>query len=296
MVRKALRALALPCVVLLAGAVIVAWAPDRAVETLKPRWAAPPSRFIEVNGLQVHLRDEGPRDDPLPIVLNHGTSASLHTWEGWADALKGQRRVVNLDLPGFGLTGPSADGDYSIGAYTRFVLAVLDALKIERCVLAGNSLGGEIAWRTAVAAPQRVAKLVLIDAGGHAFMAHSVPRGFRLARLPLVRNLAGSLLPRSLIERSVREVYGEPSRVSDALVDRYYELTLRDGNREALVRRLGQLRPGADAALIATLRIPTLILWRRARPADPAGIRAGLRARHCGQRTDRVRRSRPRAA
>lgn len=258
---KALWALALLCAALLAGAIVAAWAPDRGVETLKPRWAAPPSRFIDIGGLSVHLRDVGPRDDPLPIVLIHGTSASLHTWEGWAVALKAERRVVSFDLPGFGLTGPSADGDYSIAAYTRFVIGLLDALKIERCVLAGNSLGGEIAWRTAVAAPQRVSKLVLVDAGGHAFTARSVPLGFQLARMPIVRDLAGSLLPRSLIERSVREVYGEPSRVSDALVDRYYELTLREGNRRALVQRFGQLRPGADAALIATLQVPTLILW-----------------------------------
>ncbi len=261
MLRKSLWALALLCVVLLAGAVIAVWAPDRAVETLKPRWAAPPSRFIDIGGLQVHLRDVGPRDDPLPIVLIHGTSASLHTWEGWAAALKGQRRVVSFDLPGFGLTGPNTGGDYGIAAYTRFVLDLLDALKVERCVLAGNSLGGEIAWRTAVAAPQRVAKLVLIDASGYAFTPRSVPLGFQLARMPVARDLAGSLLPRSLIERSVRDVYGEPSRVGDALVDRYYELTLREGNRKALVQRLGQLLPGADSAPIATLLTPTLILW-----------------------------------
>ena len=48
----------------------------------------------------------------LPIVLLHGTSASLHTWDGWTDALKGQRRVIRVDLPGFGLTGPMPDGNY----------------------------------------------------------------------------------------------------------------------------------------------------------------------------------------
>lgn len=82
-------------------------APDRPVETLVARWALPPSDFIEVRGQVVHLRDEGPRDDPLPLVLIHGTSASLHTWEGWVAALKGQRRIISFDLPGFGLTGPS---------------------------------------------------------------------------------------------------------------------------------------------------------------------------------------------
>ena len=62
--------------------VYLTWAPDKPVDALKERWAQPPSQFVGVQGMQVHLRDEGPRDDPNPIVLLHGTSASLHTWEG----------------------------------------------------------------------------------------------------------------------------------------------------------------------------------------------------------------------
>jgi hypothetical protein len=92
------------------GALALAYAPDRPIETLLARWAPPPSAFIEVGGQRVHYRDEGPRDDALPLVLIHGTSASLHTWEGWAGALRGERRVISFDLPGFGLTGPSPRG------------------------------------------------------------------------------------------------------------------------------------------------------------------------------------------
>ncbi len=253
--------LALLVLVLLAGGIAAAWAPDRPVDSLKPRWAGAPSRFIDVGGLQVHLRDEGPRDDPVPIVLIHGTVASLHTWEGWAAALRGERRVVSFDLPGFGLTGPNASGDYGVAADTRFLLDLLDTLKIERCVLVGNSLGGEIAWHAAVLAPQRVERLVLVDAGGYAFTKRWVRLGFRLTRMLVVRGLARNVLPRSLVARSVRAVYGEPSRVSETLIDRYYELVLREGNRKALAQRYRQLQPGADSALIATLKVPTLILW-----------------------------------
>ena len=102
--------------VLAAVALVATWAPDKPVDELKPRWAQPPSQFIPIAGMQVHLRDEGPRDDPLPIVLIHGTSASLHTWEGWAAALRGQRRVIRFDLPGFALTGPNRQDDYSVEA------------------------------------------------------------------------------------------------------------------------------------------------------------------------------------
>jgi pimeloyl-ACP methyl ester carboxylesterase len=258
---RLLGVVALLMLVVLAGGIAAAWAPDRPVDALKPRWAMAPSRFVDVGGLQVHLRDEGPRDDPVPIVLIHGTASSLHTWEGWAAALRDVRRVVSFDLPGFGLTGPNASGDYDVAADTRFVLDLLDALKIERCVLAGNSLGGEIAWHVAVSAPRRVERLVLVDAGGYRFTPRWVQPGYRLARLLLVRGLSPNVLPRSLVARGVREVYGTPSRVSEALIDRYYELTLREGNRGALARRFEQLQPGAGSALIATLKLPTLILW-----------------------------------
>ena len=135
------------------------------------------------------------------------------------------------------------------------------ALAPPRFALAGFSMGGYVAFEILRRAPQRVERLVLVDAGGYAFTSRSVPLGFRLARLPVARDLAGSLLPRSLVERSVREVYGDPSRVDAALVDRYYELALRKGNRRALVQRFEQVHPGAEAASITRLRVPTLVLW-----------------------------------
>ncbi len=258
-------------------AVAISRAPDRPVDTLVARWAPPPSNFIDLRGMLVHLRDEGPRDDPQPIVLLHGTSASLHTWEGWVRALKGQRRVISFDLPGFGLTGPFA-GDYSPDdyrgdAYARFVLDLLDALKLQQVpvVLGGNSLGGEVAWRVAAMAPTRVAALVLVDASGPAFQPQSVPLGFVLARLPVLSTLGQWLLPREVISASVASVYGDPKRIHAELVDRYYELALREGNRRALSLRVRQLQMGEDDARLDTLKLPTLILWgERDRLIPPA--------------------------
>lgn len=250
---------------LTALALTLSRAPDRAPSTLVARWALPPSDFVEIKGQLVHLRDEGPREDPLPIVLIHGTSASLHTWEGWVKALKGQRRVISFDLPGFGLTGPFAGqyekGNYSGDAYARFMLDLLDALKVDRAVLGGNSLGGEVAWRTAFLAPTRVAALVLVDAAGPPFVPLSMPLGFRMARIPGLNRIAEFALPRALVEEGIKDVYGDPSKVTPELVDRYFELTLREGNREALRQRMQHLVAGEHAERIATLKQPTLILW-----------------------------------
>jgi pimeloyl-ACP methyl ester carboxylesterase len=259
---RSLRWLALILLLALLAAVALSWAPDRSVESLKGRWAPPPSTFVTLQGMQVHLRDEGPRDDPEPIVLIHGTSASLHTWDGWTEALISQRRVIRMDLPGFGLTGPAPDGDYRMTRYADFIAALLDQLGVRRAVLAGNSLGGGIAWRTAVQHPERVSRLVLVDASGYPLQSTSVPLGFRLAQIEWLKPVMSKLLPRRMIESSVRNVYADPAKVTPELVDRYHELTLRAGNRESLTQRMKLRETDAQSAgLIKTIQQPTLIVW-----------------------------------
>jgi len=235
--------------------------PDRPVDELKARWAPAPSQFVPIAGMQVHLRDEGPRGDQTPIVLLHGTGASLHTWDGWVQSLKDSRRVIRYDMPAFGLTGPAPDGNYSIENYVAVVLAVLDQREVKRCVLVGNSLGGYVAWATAVLHPERVERLVLIDASGYPYQSRSVPIGFRIARTPVLNRLMRDVLPRSFVEKSLKNVYGDPSKVTPTLVDRYFDLTARAGNRRALAERFRQTQPGPLAARVPELRLPTLILW-----------------------------------
>jgi pimeloyl-ACP methyl ester carboxylesterase len=268
-------------VLLLGLALALSWAPDRPVDELKGRWAgaSSASKFVDVQGLAVHVRDErgdGAASDKEPLVLLHGTSESLHTWDGWAAELSKTRRVIRLDLPGFGLTGPhegklqgvSGADDYSTAMYARFVVAALDALKITQpVVLAGNSLGGQIAWEVALLAPARVSRLVLVDAAGYAFASDSVPLGFRIARMPWLAPLMENTLPRALIAASVRNVYGDPAKVNDALVDRYYDMTQRAGNRRALGLRMRyvmqelQAKKETAPQRIAQIKQPTLILW-----------------------------------
>lgn len=262
--RRLLRGLMLVFVLLvLVSAVALAftWAPDKPVAALMERWAPAPSTFIDVAGMSVHVRDEGPRDDPMPIVLLHGTSASLHTWNGWAERLSATRRVIRFDLPGFGLTGPSPSHEYHMQAYANFVTEVLDALAVDQVILGGNSLGGHIAWETALAYPERVDKLILVDAGGYPLDPESMPIGFRIALIPGLNRIMEVTLPRSMVAASVRDVYGDPSLVTPELIDRYYDLTLRAGNREALRERFEQTPLMKSGAAIAGITQPTLILW-----------------------------------
>lgn len=234
---------------------------DRTVEQLSPRWATAPSIFINVAGMRMHVRDEGPKSDPQPIVLIHGTSASLHTWDGWADALSTNRRVIRFDVPGFGLTGPDPSNNYTIEHYVNVVVALLDTLGLDSAVLGGNSLGGNIAWATAVLHPNRVIALVLVDPSGYAFESASVPLAFTLSRSKLARIFLKDFIPRSIVKSSVENVYGDPTRVTDELVDRYYELSLREGNRAALSERFLQSSPGVLTEQLSSINVPTLILW-----------------------------------
>jgi len=244
-------------IAVLAVAVIVASqvTGDIPLAQLKQRYATGASRFVDVSGLEVHYRDEGAGP---PLVLLHGTGASLHTWDGWTRALSGQFRVIRMDLPGFGLTGPARNGDYRIPSYVEFVEEFRKKLGLDGFALAGNSLGGLIAWRYAVAHPAQVNALVLLDPAG--FPIDRPVLVFRIARVPGLSWLMAHLDPGPLTEKTLRDAYGDPGKITPELVERYRELALRDGNREAFVAR-SAVREKEGSKDVAKVRAPTLILW-----------------------------------
>lgn len=264
-IAKGLGIILVSLLVLILAFVGLNWAPDVPVEQLKAKWAPAPSVFVEVDGLQVHVRDQG-RADKGTLVLLHGTSASLHTWEGWVAEL-GDYRVVSLDLPGFGLSEAFSDGDFTLANYSQFLAKVFARLNIAQAHVAGNSFGGQLAWQFAVDHPEKVGALILVDASGYPRQSTSVPLGFKLAGINALRPVMANLMPRSLIESSVRNVYGDPEKVSPALVDRYYDLALREGNRAALRQRFAQYDLGVNPEQIKTIKASTLIIW---------GLRDGL--------------------
>lgn len=234
---------------------------DLPLDDLKEKYAQSPSEFISVEGMMVHYRDEGNPQDSLPIVLIHGTGASLHTFDAWTKALSPEYRVIRMDLPAFGLTGPFLSRDYSMENYVAFIDQFLQAKGIQHCIIGGNSLGGEIAWRYTVEYPRQVEKLILIDAAGYPLSSKSVPIAFKLAKLPIINKLAVYITPRSMIRKSVENVFVDKTKVTESLVDRYFDLTLREGNRQAFVDRMQLERSTDHTALIPTISQPCLVLW-----------------------------------
>ena len=214
-----------------------------------------------MDGMDVHFRDEGHPSDSVPIVLIHGTGSSLHTFDDWTATLSQDYRVIRMDLPAYGLTGPFPNRDYSIDHYVEFVKNFLEQMDVNQCVLGGNSLGGQIAWRFAVAYPEMVEKLILIDAAGYPFKAKSIPIAFKVARMPIIKNMFTFITPKSIARSSVENVYADKSKVSDELADRYFELTLRPGNRQAFIDRLSSAIDPDPYRKIPNITQPTLVLW-----------------------------------
>ena len=206
--------------------------------------------------MNVHYRRSG---KGAPLVLLHGTGASLHTWEGWTKALKDSFELISLDLPAFGLTGPNPQGDYSIEAYTRFLDAFVEAVELDSFYLAGNSLGGFIAWEYALAHPEKTRKLILICSAGWP-RRKGLPFAMRLSRTPVVKDIMKRVTPRPMFRRTLKEVYYDDRKINDSLANRYFELFLRPGNRQAYINRIAQPQE-ADPQQLARLEIPVLIQW-----------------------------------
>ena len=165
-----------------------------------------------------------------------------------------------MDLPGFGLTGPSPDRVYGLDRYHQFLDSLFDRLGIRQCILGGNSLGGLIAWSYAVHDSDRVKGLVLIDAAGYPRGKEEGNIGFKLAAMSGVGRVLSRFTPRILIRKSLEGSYGNPALINETLVNRYYDLLLREGNREAVIDMFSSRRL-AQHDRISSIRKPTLIIW-----------------------------------
>jgi pimeloyl-ACP methyl ester carboxylesterase len=249
----------LALVALLFGLWLVFRVDDIPVATLRAKYGSPASQYVTLApGTVIHLRDEGRRDG-FPIVLLHGSNASLHTWEPWVRRLQGRFRVITFDFPAHGLSGPVPSRDYSTDSYVAITDKVVTHLGLTRFALGGNSMGGGVAWRYAVAHPDKVAALILVDAAGQPPTGanRSTPLGFRIANTPVLRDIA------ALLESSFRQSVSVEAIATPAMIDRYWELLRYPGNREATLDRFGGYRPATPTNAITGITAPTLILWGR---------------------------------
>ena len=247
---------------ILLGIVIVAsigwlYTPDEPRARLTAKYARPPSEFIDVAGLRLHVRDTGPKGAPA-IVLLHGFGGSLQTWDDWARDLEKDHRVIRYDLPGFGLTGADPSGDYTDARSIVVLLALLDRLGLARTSVLGHSMGGRIAWTFAALHPERVDKLVLVSPDGFASLGQRY--GVAPAVPPMMRALP-YVLPTFMLRASLASAFANTSMMSDALFMRYRDMMLAPGVRRAIVQRMGQQVLVDPVPLLRRIAAPTLLMW-----------------------------------
>lgn len=244
-------------------AVAACTAPDIPYETLEARYANAASRYMDLpGGLRVHYRDEGPTD-ARALVLIHGFSASLHAWEPWAQRLSADYRVISLDLPGHGLTRAPSDYAPSTAASVAVVDQVTRRLGAEDFVLAGNSMGGGVAWRYALAHPDRLEGLVLVAAAGWPDPERNregAPIVFRLLANPAGRWYLRNADPELFAKRGLEQAYLDESLVTDEVVERYVALARAPGHRAILTGGREDRGSGVTPETFRAIKMPTLVM------------------------------------
>jgi pimeloyl-ACP methyl ester carboxylesterase len=241
---------------------IVFYQKDQSPEEVYKKYALASSQQIAIGGVQLHYSDEGNRLDSTPLLLIHGTSSSLRTWDGVTAQMKSQYRIIRFDLPGFGLTGPNPNRDYSTSYYNQVIDSLLSALHVSRVIIVGNSLGGSIATQYAIYQPAKVRGLVLVDAAGLPPAKKTTGAiGFKLAQMPVINRLLTIITPRELVKKSLQDAYGDIGKVTDSLTTQYFDMLTREGNRQALIDRMRQGWQVTDSNFLTKVEAPTLIVW-----------------------------------
>ncbi len=238
---------------------------------LQARYASPASRFKHIDGVRIHYRDEGAGP---AILLLHANFSSLLGWDPWAEALKGSHRVVRFDFTAFGLTGPDPGGDYSNERTLALTEKFIDAVGLKRFSIAGTSLGGGIAMRYAGRHPDRVDRLILLNPGileGRALAKSG-------ARVPDAANVLKYITPRAIASYMLRSGAGDPAKITEEHINRWYEMWMREGNRGAILDRLRAYGSADVIDVAAQVTVPVLILWGEANPQTPIGQAAELQA------------------
>jgi pimeloyl-ACP methyl ester carboxylesterase len=242
---------------LLALAVYGLWVPDLGFGELQKRYGSTPENMVSIDNMRIHYKDTGPKDAPVLLLL-HGFGSSLQTWDVWAEKLDQKYRVIRLDLPGFGLTGPSPSDDYSeqndLNTLTRFV----DSLGITDLSVVGHSMGGKIAWTFAAAHAERVKALVLMAPDG---FPQPEAIGTKPYAMPAIMGVMKFSLPKYFVRKSMEPAFVDVNELDDKLVNRYHDMLRAPGVRAAILARANQTIYTDPVPRLKQIKAPTLLIW-----------------------------------
>lgn len=233
-------------------------------EQAEKRWADARSRFADLDGIRVHYFDEGVRTGPV-VLLVHGSYGDLTDWDGWVAGLRDRYRVVRFDRPGAGLTGPIANGNYSLDRQLALVDALMDSLGVERFAVVGASLGGPVAYRYAATRTQRVIAMVLVNSAGIEFGGR---RGTTQAPPASAYGWATApTIARADVRRTYEQILNDRSPITPEFVERKFQLYGIVGRDAEAVQTVKLYERGDPQRILARVRAPTLVQWGGANAA-----------------------------
>ena len=245
------------CAAILAIVLYGLWTPDLERAELEKRYVASAPQMVDVDGLKVHYKETGPQGAPALLLL-HGFGSSLQAWDDWSVKLDQKYRVIRLDLPGFGLTGASPANDYSEEKDLAILTHFADKLGLEKFSVIGHSMGGKMAWSLAASQPERVQALVLMAPDG---FPDAKDIGTKPYEVPAVTGLIKYFLPKYLVRKSVEPAFAQADALSDALVNRYFDMLRAPGVRGAILERSNQTIYTDPVPRLKAIKAPTLLIW-----------------------------------
>jgi pimeloyl-ACP methyl ester carboxylesterase len=233
---------------------------DEAATDVDARYRLPNSHFVTLpDGTVMHYVTAGSRDRPA-LVLVHGSFDSSFTWEELVPELSDAFYVVAPDLPGHGLTGRTPADKYNVPGSVETLARFFEAVGLSHFHLAGNSFGGNMAWRYALAHPQQVITLCLLNASGFPGLKLHTSQNPN----PVVKAFYRYGNPTVMVRLELRRAVANPDVITDLRVQRIVDFLRREGSRDAQAIRATTRRVnGQPIDRLAEITQPTLILWGR---------------------------------
>ncbi len=222
--------------------------------------------FAHVEGARVRYLDSGGGAEA--VVFLHGFGASMDTWAAVWPEIARTRRILALDLKGFGWSD-RPPGDYSPRAQASLVLALLDRCGVRAAALVAHSWGASVALAMAIRAPERVTRLALYDAWVY---EAQLPPFFELARAPHVGEALFGLYYRECPDVRVRLAFHDKRHVTEKLVEDVEEALARPGTVAAALAAVRGHDFASTESGYRAIRHRTLVLWGRDDEVTPVAF------------------------
>ena len=239
---------------------------DISKESIEAKYLLESSDFIEIDGVNIHFAIDGSGPD---LLLLHANYANLIDWNPWVNLLKDHYRVIRIDIPGHGLTAADPSNDYSMQRTIFLLEGFLNAFEVQKLSIAGASLGGTIGLHYTRRNPEKVDNLILVSPGA---LNPRIRGRNEPVKLPKPFEIIAYFTPRLITESLLRGGFGDPENVTEELIDRWYDLLLREGQRDAQIARVNQYVSGDIDQVLSEVRAPALIMWGKKNNVVPVDL------------------------